>query len=381
MPAAPSIFIVAGEASGDLHAAGLARAIRERCPGASLRGLGGQKMRDSGVEILEDITAQAAIGIVEIVGVLGYFWKLFQRTKKVLAETRPDAVVLVDFPEFNLRLANAAKKLGLKVIYFISPQLWAWRQWRVKTVRRSVDRMLTLFGFEEDWYRERGVKAVHVGHPILDQLARSDDRAAPRAALGIPADGPLFGLFPGSRRKEFRYNYPIMADAARLLAAEVPGARFLTGCAPRITADMVAPFEKSSGLALNPVAGRTPEAMRACDVALVASGTATLECAVLGTPQVVVYELGFATIAIARLLVRGEHYSLPNIVAGRGIVPEFYAHHAKPRPIADAARRLLEPAARAAAEKDLDEMRSRLGRPGALDRAAEEILRFLGDPA
>ncbi|MEK7470030.1 MAG: lipid-A-disaccharide synthase [Planctomycetota bacterium] len=372
------LFFVAGEASGDLHTAGLAQALLARDPSLKLKGLGGAKMREAGVEIIEDITAQAAVGIVEVVGVLGYFWKLFGRTKKLLAEEKPDALILTDFPEFNLRLADAAKKLGIRVIYFISPQMWVWRQGRVKIVKRSVDRMLCLFGFEQEWYRERGVDAVHVGHPILDQLAKSTDRAAPRASLGIPPDGPLFGLFPGSRRKEFRYNYPILAETAKLLAAEVPGARFVTGLAPRITPEMVAPYGKSTGLALNPVANRTVEAFRASDVALVASGTATLECAVIGTPLVVVYDMALTTLLLAHVFTRGrEHYSLPNIVAGRTIVPELYGPRARPRAAADAAKKWLEPAERAKGEADFDEMRARLGRPGALDTTADEIMKFL----
>lgn len=372
------LFFVAGEASGDLHTAGLARALLARDPSLKLKGLGGAKMREAGVEIVEDITAQAAVGIVEVVGVLGYFWKLFGRTEKLLAEEKPDALVLTDFPEFNLRLADAAKKMGIRVVYFISPQLWAWRQGRVKVVKRAVDRMLCLFGFEQDWYRERGVDAIHVGHPILDQLSKSTDRATPRRELGIPPDGPLFGLFPGSRRKEFRYNFPILAETAKLLAAEVPGARFLTGLAPRITAEMVAPFEKSTGLSFNPVASRTIDAFRASDVALVASGTATLECAVVGTPLCVVYDMSLTTLLIARVFTRGrEHYSLPNIVAGRTIVPEFYGKNAKPRAIADAAKKWLDPAERAKGERDFDEMRAKLGRPGALETTADEILKFL----
>lgn len=372
------LFFVAGEASGDLHTSGLARALLARDPSLKLMGLGGAKMREAGVEIVEDITAQAAVGVVEVVGVLGYFWKLFQRTKKLLEEERPEAVILTDFPEFNLRLAGAAKKLGLPVIYFISPQLWAWRSGRVKTVKKSVDRMLVLFEFEERWYRERGVNSVHVGHPILDQLEKSTDRATPRAALGLPPDGPLFGLFPGSRRKELRYNFPIMTEVAKLLAAEVPGAKFVTGLAPRITAEMIAPFEKSAGLDFHPVAGRTVEAYRACDVALVASGTATLECAVVGTPLVVVYDMSLPTLILAHVLTGGrEHYSLPNIVAGRTIVPEFYGLRAKPRAIADAAKKWLDPAERGKGERDFDEMRAKLGRPGALETTADEILKFL----
>jgi len=372
------LFFVAGEASGDLHTAGLAQALLARDPSLKLKGLGGAKMREAGVEIVEDITAQAAVGIVEVVGVLGYFWKLFGRTKKLLAEERPDALILTDFPEFNLRLADAAKKMGIRVIYFISPQLWVWRQGRVKIVKRAVDRMLCLFGFEQEWYRERGVDAVHVGHPILDQIEKSADSATPRASLGIAPDGPLFGLFPGSRRKEFRYNFPILAATAELLAAEVPGARFITGLAPRLTAEMVTPFEKSTGLPLNPVAGRTVDAFRACDVALVASGTATLECAVAGTPLVVVYDLALTTLLLARIFTRGrEHYSLPNIVAGRTIVPELYGPRAKPRAAADAAKKFLEPAERAKVGADFDEMRTKLGKPGALVAAAHEILNFL----
>jgi lipid-A-disaccharide synthase len=373
------LFFVAGEASGDLHTAGLAQALLARDPSLKLKGLGGAKMREAGVEIVEDITAQAAVGIVEVVGVLGYFWKLFGRTKKLLAEEKPDALILTDFPEFNLRLADAAKKMGIRVVYFISPQLWAWRQGRVKIVKRAVDRMLVLFGFEQEWYRERGVDAVHVGHPILDQLAKSTDHAGPRASIGIPPDGPLFGLFPGSRRKEFRFNFPLMVDAAKFIAAEVPGARFLTGLAPRLTAEMVAPFEKSSGLSLNPVSGRTIDAFRASDVALVASGTATLECAVVGTPLVAIYDMSLPTLLIARVLAGDrEHYSLPNIVSGRTIIPEFYGRlEVKPRLIADAAKKWLEPAERAKGEADFDEMRAKLGRPGALDTTADEIMKFL----
>jgi lipid-A-disaccharide synthase len=284
-------------------------------------------------------------------------------------------LVLIDFPEFNLRLARTARRLGVPVVYFVAPQLWAWRPGRVRAMARDVSRVLAIFPFEVGLYQEAGVPVEFVGHPVLDVLPALERETA-RAGLAT-AGQTLVGLLPGSRHAEVRRHLPVLLDAARRIAARRPGARFALPVASTLSAAEVTASTRAAGLPIEVLPGEAYRVMAAADLLLVASGTATLEAACYGTPMVVLYRLSTVSHAIARRLVRGvSHISLPNIVAGRGIVAEFIQRDATPEAVAGSALLLLEDdVARAAQRAALLEVRTRLGEAGAGLRAARAVLR------
>jgi lipid-A-disaccharide synthase len=379
---APLIVLSAGEASGDLHGATLCRALRAAAPHARLTGMGGPRMAAAGMEVTIDVTRTAVVGGTEAVGRLPGLYRAFRHLRARLAgPDRPAALVLVDFPEFNLRLARAARRAGVPVVYFIPPQIWAWRPWRVRTIRRRVDLVLAVFPFEPPIYRAAGVPVEHVGHPVLDALAAAPTREQARAALGVEAATPTLGLLPGSRREEVERLLPAMRAAARRVAAAHPGLRVLVGLADTIAREaVVAPAAGEPPLQV--VTGATPSVMRAADLLLVASGTATLEAALLGTPMVVCYRVSLLTELGARLLVRVPWISLANLTLGRAVVPELYRAGSTGEGLAREALRLLgEPGALEAQRRAFAELPGRLGAPGVGDRAARLVLRAAGVPS
>jgi lipid-A-disaccharide synthase len=364
-----TILIVAGETSGDLHGANLARELRALDPSVRLVGTGGRHMREAGVEVVHDTTAHAAVGMVEVWVNLDHWLRLFRRLQSLLKQLKPDVAVLIDSPDFNLPFAERAADHGIPVVYYVSPQIWAWRKGRIKTIRRVVRKMLVILDFEEKLYREAGVDVAFVGHPLLD-AEKKVDRAAFRRELGSPE--VLVGLLPGSRRKQFRWLLPIMRKAAELIRREIPGAGFVVGCAPAIDpAGAQAP-------GLRVVHDRTAEVMASSDVVLVASGTATLETAMYGTPMVVTYKLTPFTAYLFGPLVRmnTRHFSLVNILAGKRVVPELYQSKAKPELLAREALSILRDGRLPEIRRELAEVRRRMGSPGASRRAAEEVLRI-----
>ncbi len=375
-----TIFILAGEASGDLHGANLARALREREPGIALAGMGGHRMREAGVEILHDVTSLAAVGVVEVLGVLRKINAVFHAMIAELDRRRPDAVVLIDYPAFNLRFARWAHLRGFPVVYYICPQIWAWHQSRVKRIRRDTDKRLVILPFEPDFYARHGVEATFVGHPILDGLApyHHDRRFA--ADAGLPTDHFILGLLPGSRGSEINRLLHVMLGAAERIAAELGPITLATAPAPSVPPEVYNAWPAlSPNLPLHLLPGKTYELMAGADLLLVASGTATLEAGIIGTPMIVTYKLSIPTAFLAWLLVRGvRHISLANLVAGREIVPELIQTKATPANIARTALmmiregRLPKIAAELAAE-----VRPRLGEPGASARAADHILALL----
>lgn len=364
-----TILIVAGETSGDIHGANLARALRERDPSVRLVGAGGVHMRAAGVEILEDPTAHASIGFVEALKNIHRYAKLYRKLQSAFKTVKPDAAVLIDSPDFNLPLAARAKDHGIPVVYYIGPQLWAWRSGRVKTIKRVVRKMLVIFPFEEKLYRDAGVDVAYVGNPLLDH-EKDVDRAAVRRSFGSPET--LIGLLPGSRRKQFRSLFPVFRDAAALIARELPKARFVVACAPAVDPKpaLDAGFET--------VVDRTPDVMAASDLLLVASGTATLEAGMYGTPMIVSYKLNPLTAYTIGPIVHLhiQDYALVNIVAGRRIVPEYYQGKAKPAALAKEALSILRDGRLAAMRVDLAELRRKMGAKGASGRAADEVLKI-----
>ncbi|MFB3820246.1 MAG: lipid-A-disaccharide synthase, partial [Candidatus Methylomirabilales bacterium] len=314
----PSILLVAGEASGDLHAGRLAAALRARRPELDIAGMGGEEMRAAGVRLLVDAKDTAVVGLTELWARRQALRAALRRLRSHLAEARPSLLICVDFPDFNLLLARAAHRLGVPVCYFISPQVWAWRRGRVKTIRRLVRRMLVLFPFEESLYRDAQVPVRFVGHPLLDVLADAPPRPAARAALGIPPEARVVGLLPGSRVAEIGRHLPLLLRAAEHLRAARPDLGVVVGLAQHLDPDPVARMAGRAGARV--VQGRTHALIRASDVLLAVSGTVTLEAAILGTPMVITYRLGWLSWLLARLLVRVRFIGLPNLVAERAVV-------------------------------------------------------------
>jgi lipid-A-disaccharide synthase len=363
-----TVLIVAGETSGDIHGANLARALRELDPSVRVVGAGGSHMRAAGVEILEDPTAHASIGFVEALKNIHRYATLYRKLQSAFRRLKPDVAVLIDSPDFNLPLAGRAKDHGIPVVYYIGPQLWAWRSGRVKTIKRVVRKMLVIFPFEEKLYRDAGVDVAYVGNPLLDH-EKPVDREATRRSFGSPE--LLIGLLPGSRRKQFKALFPVFRDTASLLAKELPGAKFVVACAPTIDP------KPAIDAGFPTVVDRTPEVMAASDLLLVASGTATLEAGMYGTPMIVSYKLNPLTAYTLGPIVHMhiQDYALVNIVAGRRIVPEYYQAKAKPDRLAKEALSILrDPGRLPAMRGDLAELRRKMGAPGASKRAAEHVL-------
>lgn len=368
------IALFAGEASGDLHGALLAEEIAARSPGARIWGVGGEKMRAAGVEILRGIDELAVLGFAEVFVRLPFFMRLFGELRAAIEARRPDAVVLVDYPGLNLRLAKAAKQAGTPVAYYISPQVWAWGERRVSVIRRYVDRMIVVLPFEAPYFAERGVAASFVGHPLVSVARARRSREETRRALGVPDGRPLVGLLPGSRAQEVRSHVPLFVDALAVGARAGVVTSAALALAPTVPASLV---EQLLARSPDPIATTTDtyDLMHASDLLLVASGTATLEAAILGTPMIVVYKTSPISYAIGRALVRVPHIALANLVAGERIVPELVQDAANPARLgAEMASLLADDARRGEIRSKLASVRAKLGEAGAAGRAAEIVI-------
>jgi lipid-A-disaccharide synthase len=360
------IAVVAGEASGDQHAAGVIAELKSLSPGLQVFGIGGELLKRQGAEILFHARDLAIVGLFNVVRHLRMYRRVFASLMERIRVERPDAVLLVDYPDFNLRVARRAREMGLKVIYFISPQVWAWRKSRVHDIARWVDHMIVILPFEEDFYRQHGVPVTYVGHPIVDQIVGVGRKER--------TGGPLrLAMLPGSRRSEVDDLLPAMLDAVRILRAERQLEPFVVQ-APTIDYGHLEEIVRKSGENVPILPRDRGEGIAAADVAISSSGTATLEAAALGTPVVVMYRLGRLTYLLARRLVRLPYFSLVNIIAGREVVPELMQNEVTGENIAAAVRDLVAPARYAQAKADMAEVRARLGDRGASRRAAEVIM-------
>lgn len=371
----PSVMLVAGEASGDFHGAALCTALLALAPGWRLFGMGGAQMAAAGMDLLVDVTSAAVVGGSEALGRVPLLYRAYRRLRAALeGEPRPRVLVLIDFPEFNLRLARAARRARVPVVYFIPPQIWAWRGGRVKTIRRFVSLVLAVLPFEPPLYRRAGVPVEFVGHPLIDALAGAPSRATARRELDLPDGAEVIGLLPGSRREEIERVLPLMREAIARVAAARPAARFVLGQAPTIERSALEHhLAEAPPVAILPHGAHT--VMRAADVALVTSGTATLETALLGTPMVVCYRLSRLSGVLARLLIRVPWISLTNLVLGREVVPELHLAAATPKRLAEETLRLLgDPAAREAQRRAFRDLAGQLGEPGVGARAARLVL-------
>jgi lipid-A-disaccharide synthase len=375
--AMPRLLVCCGEPSGDLYAAELIRHVRERLPGLEVFGLGGDRLLAQGAHLVAHVRDLAVVGLLEVVSHLPRLRRVFRRLLAEVDERRPDLAVLVDYPDFNLRLARQLRKRDIPVLYYVSPQVWAWRRGRVRAIRETVSRMLVIFPFEEAVYREAGVPVTFVGHPLVDLVRPTEDRTEFLRSVGLDPDRPVVAVLPGSRRKEVAHNLSPLAAAAELLAKKKPDLQFLVAMAPSLDPGPVARAFAPSGARLT--AGTTHAALAAARVALVASGTATVEAALLGVPMVVVYRVSPLTYALGRPLVTVPHFAMVNLVAGRPIVPELMQADFTPERVAAEAAALLDDGERyERTRRDLEEVRRRLGSPGASARAAAVVIQALG---
>ncbi|MCW9088836.1 MAG: lipid-A-disaccharide synthase [Gammaproteobacteria bacterium] len=378
--AAKQVLIVAGEASGDHHAARLVEELHKCAPDVHFAGIGGERMRRAGVEILVDSADMAVVGLVEVLANYRFLKGVLDRMRGELRERRPDMLILVDYPDFNLRLAATAKELGIKVLYYISPQIWAWRQKRVYKIKKLVDMMAVVFPFEVPFYEQAGVPVRFVGHPLVDEVKSELDREQAFEAFGLDPQRPVLGLFPGSRRSEIKRLLPTVLKSAALVKERMPEIQFLLPRASTLSDEFLAPYLAESDLEITVVPGRSYDVMRACDAIISASGTATLEIALMQVPLVVLYKIAPLSYRIISRLLKVEHIALCNIVAGERVAPELIQHDATPQKISREALSLLGDQQRAAAmRKRLGKIRGKLGGSGGSANIAELALELLND--
>ncbi len=367
-----TVMIVAGEASGDLHGSNLIKAAAQHHPHLSFYGVGGDKMQAAGCRILFPSDELSVMGVVEVVRQLPKILRRFQQLKRVIRETeKPDLLILIDFPDFNLRLAKVAKAAGVPVLYYISPKVWAWRSGRAKIIADRVDRLALIFPFEPQIYESLGVKAEYVGNPLLDEFIENQPQGLLRHNLGIEADVKVIGIFPGSRNSELEYILDTLIETAELLHQQRPDAKFLLPVAPSFSRDFLEQKFVDTALPVLIVEENIYEVAAACNAVLTVSGTVTLQVALVGTPMAILYKVAPLSYAIGKRLIKIEYAGLTNIVAGRGIVREFIQGDAEPAAMSCEILRLLEDHDYIETMcRDLDEVRQLLGEPGCSERVA-----------
>ncbi len=372
------LLLVAGEASGDLHGGNLACALRAQQPGIQLLGVGGRRMREAGVEVLFDVRHLAVVGAVEALHSLRTLWGVYRMLLERIAREPVDALLLIDFPGFNLKLAKAVAQRGILVLYYIAPQIWAWRPGRIDKIRRRVRKLFVILPFEEALYRQAGVDAEFVGHPLLDLVCPVLSKVDICSRLGLDRHVPIVGLLPGSRRSELRYLLQPMVEAAARIRSHLGAVQFVLPLADTLEPTDVRGVLDAAPVPVQLLQQRTYEVLQVADVALVASGTATLEAALMGMPMVIVYKGNVLTYVLARAMLRIPWIGLPNILAGRAIVPELRQYEVTPQNMAEQALTLLRQPDRAAAtRRELGNLRHQLGMPGVPERVASGILQYL----
>lgn len=370
----PRILIVTGEASGDLHGANLAKAIWALDPKAELVGIGGAAMRAAGVTLVPGVPHIDVMGLIGLTAV-GAIIRRIRAIRRVLTAESWDLVVLIDNPGLNFHFARVAKAAGLRVLYYIAPQIWAWRPRRIKWIQRRVDHVVVILPFEAEIYHRAGVRCTFVGHPLLDAVAPQYDRSALRRRFGVDESAPVVGLLPGSRVAEVNMLLPVLLETAAKLVAAEPKTRFILAQASSIDDNLLQSLLARSPVPVKVARDQASEVMAASDVLLIASGTATLQAAVVGIPMVLLYKTTRLTYRLARWLIRVKWIGLVNLVAGRSIVPEIVQDEATAERLSQEVRRLLSDAkAYNDMRQGLNEVRLSLGEPGASRRAAQVVL-------
>ena len=368
------ILLVAGEVSGDLQGSHLVEAIQSIDPEIQFFGVGGEGLKRAGMRLLQDSQSLSVVGITEVFIKLGSILKALRTLKRSLERERPDLVILIDFPDFNLRLARIAHRKGIPILYYISPQVWAWRPGRVKLIARLVKKMVVLFPFEVPLYEAAGVDVEWVGHPLLDIVKPALSKEMAFQKFGLDPGRRTVGLLPGSRVHEIERLLPSLLASAELLQKEIPDLQFVIPLAPGISGATLSSQMNSISVPVKVVEGFTYDVMNLCELLITASGTATLEGAILGKPMIIIYKVSFSSYWIGRALVRVNHIGLPNLVAEKEIAPEMIQKDVHPQRIVEEAFRILrDPLVSRKMTESMGEVRQKLGEPGAAQRAARIV--------
>lgn len=376
------IMISVGEASGDLHGASVAHALKNIQPNIKMFGMGGQAMQEAGVEIIYDIADLGVIGFVEVIKNLPRLFKLRDNLAELMEQERPDALVIIDYPDFNMRLAKIAKEKGIPVISYISPSVWAWRKGRAKEVANIVAKVAAIFPFEADVYREAGANVTFVGHPLLDIVKATMSKTEAYKYFIADAGKPVVLLLPGSRQQEIMSLLPVMLAAAEKIVAKVPECQFFLPVASTISREMLQSIIDQYKITVVLTDKHTYDLMNIANVAIAASGTVTLEAALLGLPTVIIYKMAALTYLLGKLLVKIPYISLPNIIAGRKVVPELLQYAVTADNIAnEIIPILLDAHLHQVMVQDLEEVQQKLGAAGAVERVAKEILTIAKGPS
>jgi len=364
--------MVAGEASGDMYGAEVARCLFEKFPDCRIYGLGGQRMRRAGVQLEADISKSAVVGPFEVISSLGTLYRVFRRIAERIETDPPVAAILIDFPDFNLRLAKRLKQAGTPIFYYISPQVWAWREGRVKQIRDLVDKMLVIFPFEEELYRKAGVDVEFVGHPLIDMVRTTKSKEEFCANYQLDPRKPIVALLPGSRKKEVRFILPTLCKAAELITAERPDAQFVLPMAPGLDRRLIESIIHSQPISV--LTNETYNAIRYARAAVVASGTATLETALLGTPEVIVYRISPATWFLGKFLLKVRLFGIVNIILGEEVVPELFQEKMTPLAVARMTQRLMDDVwMQSRIRGNYERLRRQLGSGKVAERVAEVV--------
>jgi lipid-A-disaccharide synthase len=371
------VFISAGEPSGDLHGASLARAVQQLSPGVTLTGFGGERMRAAGCDLIYPLAEHPIMYLGGAVRALPLLLRLRARMTADFKKRRPDAVVLIDYPGFHWHLAKRARSLGIPVVYFVAPQIWAWFSHRVRKVRANFAEVLCTLPFEEAWYRERGVAAKYVGHPYFDELAAQQLDTAFIAGQHRRG-GPIVAILPGSRQAEIDRNLELLVGAMRIVHADRPDARFLVAAYRSKHAEHIDARLRHAALPAEVFTGRTPEVIALADACVAVSGSVSLELLHRGVPSAIVYRIGEAYVKLSKLFLNVPHICLVNLIAGRVVFPEYLTSTSDPRgPAADVLRWLNDPSAAGALRAELGQLCAEVGRPGACERAARAVVELV----
>jgi lipid-A-disaccharide synthase len=364
--------MVAGEASGDMYGAEVAHSLFRKFPGCRIFGLGGPRMREAGVRLEGDIRHTAVVGPFEAIGSLGALYGIFRRLSERIETEPPTAAILIDFPDFNLRLAKRVKDAGAPVIYYISPQVWAWREGRVNQIRRLVDKMLVIFPFEEEIYRQAGVDVEFVGHPLVDMVRPTRSKEEFCKTHKLDPKKYIVALLPGSRRKEIRYILPTLCKAAELIAMQKPETQFVLPIAPGLDPELIEGIIQARPITV--IANETYNAIRYSRTAIVASGTATLETALLGTPEVIVYRISRATWFLGKFLLKVRLFGIVNIILGEEVAPELFQDKMTPEEVSSTALKLMDNVwMQSRIRGNYEKLRRQLGTGNVSDRVADAV--------
>lgn len=372
------ILLVAGEVSGDLHGSYLLEAVHEIDPEVEFFGIGGENLKKKGMRLLYHLNSLSVVGVTEAIFKLKEILSALKEVKNSILREKPNLIILIDFPEFNLRVARMAQRRGISVLYYISPQLWAWRPKRIKTIARCVKKMVVFFPFEVPLYKRAGVDVEWVGHPMLDIVKPTYSKEEAIEIFGIQKDRRTIGLLPGSRIDEIKRLMPVLLRSAHILQNEMPDLQFIIPLAHGISEGSISPWMKNAPISVRVIKGFTYDVMNISDLLITASGTATLEGAILEKPMIIIYKVSWFSYLIGRALINVDHIGLVNLVSGREVSPELIQGNANPEKIAKEALRILrDPNLLRKMTDGMSALRQGLGEPGAVKRAAKIVTSLL----